>query len=132
MRSIYLQSSMLITLIVLEICPGQSSKCKNKQRAIIQKLGKTELRFLYTAHLLNEIYLPTKFYVETFCCFKVMSRTRKAGGQTDGQGGDYMLPQISSESMKTEPATFSILPLCVLRRVSFFFFVTFCLLISFT
>jgi hypothetical protein len=73
---------MLITLIVLELCPGQSSKCKNKQRAIIHKLGKTELWFLSTAHLLNEIYLPTRFHVDTSCCFKVMSRKRKADGRT--------------------------------------------------
>jgi hypothetical protein len=36
MRSIYLQSFMLIPLIVSELCQGQISKCKNKQRAIIQ------------------------------------------------------------------------------------------------
>jgi hypothetical protein len=39
MRSIYLQSFMLIPLIVLELYPGQSSKCKNKQRAIIKQEG---------------------------------------------------------------------------------------------
>jgi hypothetical protein len=50
-RFIFLHSFMLISLIVLELFPGQ------------------------TAHLLNEIYLPTKFYVDTSCCFKVMSRT---------------------------------------------------------
>jgi hypothetical protein len=61
------------------VCPG----VKNKQRAIIQKLGKAELLFLCTAHLLNEIHLPTKGHVDT-CCFKVMSQTRKADGQTDG------------------------------------------------
>jgi hypothetical protein len=54
---------MLISFIVLELCPGQSSKSTNKQRAIIQAIGKAELRFLCTAHLLNEIYLPTKFHV---------------------------------------------------------------------
>jgi len=35
-------------------------KVKNKQRAITPKLGKAELRFLYTARLLNEIYLHPK------------------------------------------------------------------------
>jgi hypothetical protein len=85
MRSIYLQSFMLIPLIVLELCAGQSSKCKNKQRAMIQKLGQAELRFLRTAHLLNEIYPSTKFHVDTSCCFKIMSRTRKADGRTDGR-----------------------------------------------
>jgi hypothetical protein len=82
MISIYLQCFMLIPLIVLELCPGQSSKCKNKQRGIIPKLGKAELWFLCTAHLPNEIYQPTQFHVDTSCCFKVMSRTRK---RTDGR-----------------------------------------------
>jgi hypothetical protein len=76
MRSIYLQSFMLISLILLELCPGQSSKCKNKQRVIIQKIGMAELRFLCTAHLLNEIYLPTKFHVDNYYSFRVMSRTK--------------------------------------------------------
>jgi hypothetical protein len=66
MRSIYLQCFMLIPLIVLELCPRQSSKCKNEQRAIIKKLGKAGLLFLCTAHLLDEIYLPTKFHVWVF------------------------------------------------------------------
>jgi hypothetical protein len=76
MRSIYLQSLILIPLIVLELCPAQSSKSTNKQRAIIQNLGKEELRFLCTAILLNEIYLPTKFHVDTSYSFRVMSRTK--------------------------------------------------------
>jgi hypothetical protein len=50
---------MLIPLIVLELFTGQSSKCKNKQRAIIQKLGKAELWSFSNAHLLNEIYLQS-------------------------------------------------------------------------
>jgi hypothetical protein len=55
----------LLPLIVLDLCSGQSSKCQNKQRGIIQKLGKAELRFLCTAHQLNEIYISTKFHVDT-------------------------------------------------------------------
>jgi hypothetical protein len=51
------------------------SKCKNKQRAIIQNLGKAELRFMCNALLLNEIYLPTKCHVDTSYTFRVMSRT---------------------------------------------------------
>jgi hypothetical protein len=43
MRYIYLQSFMLISLIVLELCPRQKSKSKNKQRAITSKYGKAEL-----------------------------------------------------------------------------------------
>jgi hypothetical protein len=65
---------MLISLIVLELCPGQSPKCKNEQRAIIQKLDKAELRLLCTAHQLNEIYLPIKFHIDTSYSFRVMSR----------------------------------------------------------
>jgi hypothetical protein len=48
---------MLISLIVLELCPEESSKYKNEQRGITSKLGKVELWFLCTAHLLDEIYL---------------------------------------------------------------------------
>jgi len=61
-------------------CPGQSSKCKNKQWAITLKLGTIVLRFLYTALLLNEIYLPTSLKLISFvnipCRFGVMSRTK--------------------------------------------------------
>jgi hypothetical protein len=71
MRSIYLQSFMLIPHIVLELCPWKSSKCKNKQRAIIKKLGKTALRFLCIAHLLNEIDLPTSFMLIPFVVSKL-------------------------------------------------------------
>jgi hypothetical protein len=82
---------MLISFIVSKICLGQSSKCKIKQRALTSKLGKTELWFLCNAHLLNEINIPTKFHVDTSCCYRVMSRSKIADGQTDGQSGDYML-----------------------------------------
>jgi hypothetical protein len=34
---------MLISLTILELCPRQSSKSKNKQRAVTPKLGKAEL-----------------------------------------------------------------------------------------
>jgi hypothetical protein len=63
----------LISLIVLELCPGQRSKSKNRQRAIIK--GKAELQFLCIAHLLDEIYLPTKFHVDT-SKFKVSNEQR--------------------------------------------------------
>jgi hypothetical protein len=45
MRSIYIQTFMLISLIVLEQCPGQNSKCKNEQREVTPKLGMPELWF---------------------------------------------------------------------------------------
>jgi hypothetical protein len=40
---------MLISLIVLELCPGQSSECKHVERAIISKIGMAEVWFFYTA-----------------------------------------------------------------------------------
>jgi hypothetical protein len=49
-----------ISLVVSELCPGQCSKCK---RAITPKLGNAELRFLCTAHLPNENYLPIQSYM---------------------------------------------------------------------
>jgi hypothetical protein len=55
---------MLIYLIVLELCPGQSSKCKNEKRAITLTISKTELLFFSTALFNNDIYLPTKLYVD--------------------------------------------------------------------
>jgi hypothetical protein len=60
---------MLIPFIILELCPGQSSKCTNKQKVTIQVLGKAELWFVCTAHPLNIIYLPTKFHVDSSCSF---------------------------------------------------------------
>jgi hypothetical protein len=63
-RSMYLQSFMLISLKILELCSGQSLKYKNEQREITPKLSKTEVRLLCTALLLNEIYVPYKFHVD--------------------------------------------------------------------
>jgi hypothetical protein len=51
---------MLISLIVLELCPGLSSKGTNEQMSITPKLRKTELWFFSTALPPNEIYLLTK------------------------------------------------------------------------
>jgi hypothetical protein len=52
---------MLKPLLVLELCPGQGSKCKNKQRAITPKLGKAELRS-YEMHT----YLMISIYLQSF------------------------------------------------------------------
>jgi hypothetical protein len=65
-----------------ELCPGRNSEYKNKQRAITRKLDKAVLRFLCTAHLPNRVCLLTKLHVDTSCCYRVMSRTRKADGRT--------------------------------------------------
>jgi hypothetical protein len=79
-RSIYLQSFMLIYFIVLELCPGQSSKSKNEQRAITPKLENAELLFLCTEHLTYEIYLPKKFHVDISNNFRVMSQLCVSAG----------------------------------------------------
>ena len=44
---VYLQSFKLIIFIVLMFCPGQSSKCKNKQKTITLKLGKWVTVFMH-------------------------------------------------------------------------------------
>jgi len=59
-RYIYLQSFLLIPCVVSQLCPGQCSKCKNEQKAIIKIFSKEELQFLCNALLLNEIYLLTQ------------------------------------------------------------------------
>jgi hypothetical protein len=53
---------VLTPFIVLKLCPGHNSK--NEQKAITPKL-EIELRFFCTALLPNDIYLPTKFLVNT-------------------------------------------------------------------
>jgi hypothetical protein len=55
---------MPIYHIFLELCQGQSSKCKNEKRAITLTISKTELLFFSTALFHNDIYLPTKLYVD--------------------------------------------------------------------
>jgi hypothetical protein len=42
-------------------------QCKTGKKAITSKLGNADLRFFCNVHLLNEIYLPTKFLVDTNC-----------------------------------------------------------------
>jgi hypothetical protein len=51
---------MLVSLIVLELCPGQSSKCKNKQRAIIKNKARQSYGF-YAVHTysIRSIYLQS-------------------------------------------------------------------------
>jgi hypothetical protein len=86
MRSIFLQSFMLLPHIVLESCPGQSSKCKNKQRAIIQKLGKAELQFLCTAYLLNgSIYLQSFMLIPIVVSKLCSGQENRTDGRTYGR-----------------------------------------------
>jgi hypothetical protein len=47
----------------------------NWKRPITQKIGKAELQFFCNAYLSNDIYLPTKFLVDTSYNFRAMSRT---------------------------------------------------------
>jgi hypothetical protein len=77
--------------MVSQLCPGQSSKSKNKQRAITPKLGNAEL-WDFALH----IYLPPKFLVDSLVVL-VMSRTRKWDGGTSGQSGDYMSSILRSK-----------------------------------
>jgi hypothetical protein len=72
MRSIYLQSYFLIPPAISELCPGQSSKSKNKQRAMNRKLGKAKIQFFFIACLSNKIYLPTQFLVDISYSLRVM------------------------------------------------------------
>ena len=47
-----------------------------KKRAITQNLGKQKLRFMCTAHPLDEIYPPTKFHNHSNYSFGDMHRTK--------------------------------------------------------
>jgi hypothetical protein len=51
-RSIFLQTFILIPFIVLKLFPKQISKCKKELRAITSTLIKGGLRFLCTSLLL--------------------------------------------------------------------------------
>jgi len=61
----YLIILLLISLVVSELCPGQSSTYKSEQRANTLKLGKEQLRFFWNV-LLNVIYKSTHFLVDIF------------------------------------------------------------------
>ena len=61
---IYLQSSLFISFVVAEICPG---KCVKKQSVKTSKVGTVELRFFCSALLLNDISLRTTFAIYTYC-----------------------------------------------------------------
>ena len=76
---VYLQSFLLISVVVSELCLKQSLKCKNEQRTITPKLDKPELQFVCTVHLLNEIDLPTQFLAGISCSFRVMPWIRTCG-----------------------------------------------------
>jgi hypothetical protein len=67
-----------------------------KKGAISPKLGKTERWFLCNALLLNEIYLPTKFFVDISCSFK----KENADGQSDRLAKHelYALPSGSRQT----------------------------------
>jgi hypothetical protein len=71
---IYVHSFKMIPVIVLKLNSRKILKCKNEQRAITSNLGKAELWFFCTAFLVNEIYIPTNFIVNTFRGLSVMSR----------------------------------------------------------
>lgn len=58
---IYLQIFLLIPVLVSELRSEHTLKLnfKNEQQTITINQGNAELRLLCTAHLLNEMYLPT-------------------------------------------------------------------------
>jgi hypothetical protein len=74
-NEIYLPTEFYVDTSLSFRVISRSSKCKNEQRAITSKLGKAELRFLSTALLPNEVYLPTKFHVDISNSFRVMFQT---------------------------------------------------------
>jgi len=60
LKKIYQPAKFLVvTSRSFIVMSGTQFKCKNKQMAIFQTLGKAEIRFLCTALLINEMYLPT-------------------------------------------------------------------------
>jgi len=65
-------------------------KNEKEQWAITPKVLSFELRFLCTALLVIEIFLPMKFHVDALHSFKVMLRTKKR--RTDIQVDYYMPP----------------------------------------
>ena len=52
-------------------------KIVNTQRAITPKVGKPELRFMFSAHRLIVFNVCVKFHENVSSGFKVMERTRK-------------------------------------------------------
>ena len=53
------------------------TKIVNTQRAITQKVEKSELRFMCSAHPLMVFNVCVKFHENMSCGYKVMERTRK-------------------------------------------------------
>ena len=77
MRYNYLPTNFLVyTHCRFRVMFWTKFKVLYKQKAITQILGKAGLRFFCTVFLLNDIYLPTKFMVNTPCRFGVMSWTK--------------------------------------------------------
>ena len=66
---------MNICQAALKLWSGQ--KIVNTYRAITSKVGKSELRFMCSAHLLKVFNLCVKFHENMSSGFKVMELTRK-------------------------------------------------------
>ena len=60
----------------MEICSGQNSSMKIKQRALTLKLSKQELRFMSIALPLDKIYPHTKFHNHSYYSFGDILRTK--------------------------------------------------------
>jgi hypothetical protein len=72
LRSSHLQSFMLISLIVLELCPRQNFSIRGENL----KMRLNRVMVLSTALLLTEIYLPTMFHLDISYSFRVMFRIK--------------------------------------------------------
>ena len=60
-------------------------KYENKQRAMTQKLSKQELRFMFNALPLDEIYPPTKFHNQSLLSLRDMHRKKFKYKKNKGQ-----------------------------------------------
>ena len=60
----------------LEVMPGTKIQSKNLQREITLKIDGIELWFLYTALLLNEIYMCVKSEVTSLYTLEVMPQPK--------------------------------------------------------
>ena len=68
-RDLFIYKVSCWYLLRYRYIPDQVQSVKMEQIAIISKLDKTKLQCLWTALLLNEIYLSRKFLVDISCRF---------------------------------------------------------------
>ena len=94
-NALRLGSIEVLPLKISVLCSGQNWNVQKLQRAITPKLGNQELRFLYTALLLIQIYPPMKFHIDTSYIFCVMLRTKlKCAKITKGNNFKDMMCRV--------------------------------------